>query len=120
MVDSDKQTPENNAPSPEVMREDFINLMMGRAQMPRNKAEALVDEMLKRQMGYYAMMAEPEVTDDINLIMDTMTGFQESAIALITAGAGVVQYMNADQQERWRINAARVREKAAQLLQLLV
>jgi hypothetical protein len=110
---------ENNAPSPEVMREDFVNLFVARGGVSRNKSEQLVDEMLKRQMGYYAMMAEPEVTDNPQEIILALTGLEETVNLVISTGASVVEFMPPDVRARWQTNTAKLRQKAAQVLALL-
>jgi hypothetical protein len=106
--------PEANAPDPVVLREDLINILLGKnPACGQNRAEQIVDAMLIRQMEYYAGFAEAEIdTDSVEaaVIIQTLMG---NVMALISMGASVVDYM-AD-KVKWQTKAAQVRAGFEQL-----
>lgn len=110
-----------NAPTPDAMREELINILMnhGGGNISRTKAGGVVDLMLAKQMAFYSQMADAEVD---------MSG-QEAALAvaelpgrvdtLIRLGAKVGDAMLPDDRRNWQRSAEMVRESVRKLVDQL-
>jgi hypothetical protein len=109
MQDEQAAPPEPNAPGPEVLRDEIINIVVGAppGRIHRHAAGNITDAILQRLMRYYAEMATPELvadsTEQMQVVMDCM-GLMN---ALIQQGAQFTQYMNDEQLRQWRSVAAR-------------
>lgn len=106
------------APSPDVMRQAFINTILHHnPSCGAFRAGQIVDEILKRQVAFYSQMAEVELdTSSVQaaVIVQNLAG---TIGALIEQGAMVINYMS--DPERWRRTATRARNDLVQLGEML-
>jgi hypothetical protein len=114
------EQPEPNAPAPEVMRLELVNIVYAKigSHASRHKAEQIVDAVLEKQMIYYASMADPEVTTDEMARVAAVVEAKAVIETLIRQGAAVCDYM-AD-KSLWQRIATRGRAVVAKLEALIV
>lgn len=115
------EQPEANAPAPEVMRAELINIMVAKCggKITRTKAEQVVDAILEKQMRYYAEMADSEVDTsslDAAMVAAELPG---RAQAVIEQGARFVQFMSTEQKTAWQGAAERLRDSCRKLVDLI-
>lgn len=112
--------PEPNAPAPEVMRLELVNILhsMAHLKLHRPRCEQIVDALLEKQMVYYASMSDPEVTSDEMARVAAVIEAKAVIETLIRHGAAVCDYM-AD-KPLWQRIATRGREVVAKLEALIV
>lgn len=112
---------DNNAPGPEVMREEMINLTVSKSggKISRHKAEQIVDGILQKQMNFYSHMAAAEADTsgvEAAVIIAALPGRVD---AVIRQGAEVVQFMTPHNQGRWRMSVELLRDTVRQIIDLV-
>ena len=109
---------EANAPSPEVMREEFINIVLdNNPSCGKWRAANIVDEILNKQMAFYSQMADTELdTTNVEaaMVVQELAGLVG---ALIAQGAEVVEYMR--DGNKWRTTATRARAAVVKLGEMM-
>ena len=104
-----------DAPSPVLMRVEFINIITAHSggKIGFNKAALMVDKIIARQMQYYAAMADPQMEADnreqLQIVMEA-----KGIIEALVRQAGASAEFMADRQ-LWIRTAARARELAAKM-----
>lgn len=113
--------PKPDALSPEVMREEFINILFAKSggKLLRHKCAEMVDTILEKQMQFYQAVAQPELTADTTQIMLALTGLAGCTEAVIRSGAAHTSRMNGKEHALWQRNATMLREKVNAILELL-
>lgn len=110
---------EANAPGPEVMRQELINIAIQYIKPPSPfKAGQMVDNMLAKQMAFYSQMAEPELTADPVEQMAVVSEMMGLGNAVISQGATMVNHMLPADQEKWRSTVTRYRDALNRMAEL--
>lgn len=111
-----------NAPGPEVLREELINLAKGRllGKVQSDRIEDLVDSILAKLMEYYERMATPDAVDSgalLNMAAETLLA---ATAELIQAGSVLCEAYpeGAPQKSRWQVAAVEMRFAGEALLKL--
>lgn len=111
------QESKGTAPDPSIMREQFIKVITNK--LPKAgefRAAQIVDEILEKQIMFYAQMADAELdATDPDVVM-AIGELNARAAAVIVIGARYTQYMPHDEQLKWQSAAAALRNVVARIL----
>lgn len=94
---------ENNAPGPDAMRDEFVNILMGI--LPKAgafRAQQVVDEILTKQLAFYSQMTEAELDTTDPEVMVALGDLRNRAQQVITIGAEFTQFMSPDKLLQWQ------------------
>lgn len=114
-----------DALAPEVMREEFTNIIFARAggKLSRQKCYDMVDSIITKQMQFYTA-AETETqlvadtTDSVG-IFGALGDLQAAAESMTRLGASTTPFMTSSERSQWQHSAMRMREGLNRLLALL-
>jgi hypothetical protein len=116
-------TQKPNAPGPEVLRDELINLMKGRllGKVQSDKIEDLVDTFLAKIMEYYERMATPEAIDDGAVMKTLLDAMLTATQHMIEAGAALCEGYpeGSPQRSRWQVAATEMRFAGKAFLELV-
>lgn len=114
-VSDEADLPMPDAPSPVLMRVEFINIITAHSggKIGFNKAQLMVDKIIARQMQYYAAMADPQMEaenrEQLTVVMEAK-GLIE---AILRQGGAVAEFM--PDRLLWVRTAVRARELAQKM-----
>lgn len=107
--------PMPDAPSPVLMRLEFINIITAHSggKIGFNKAALMVDKIIARQMQYYAAMADPQMEADNREQLQIVMEAKGIIEALVRQAGASAEFMS--DRQLWIRTAARARELAAKM-----